>query len=494
MTSLSLKWKYILCTTCIILLIVGIFSWQNLKLQEHQIAADDRERVKLITEIIKNGLITMMLEGRGREFQKFLETLIAEDIEEVRIFDVNGTIISSSIPTEIGKKIYKEDMEKFLTQAEPEVFTHDMNNKVFYSMVVPIYNEPACQRCHHDNAKYRGILDVEISMDKILTRLSTFRYQMIVFSVLTLVALSLSLIILTKHLINRPLDGIVQTMKRAEAGDLSARFHTDRTDEIGKLSNSLNSMLAELDSARKEIEKLHHAEYQRIEKMATIGELAAAIAHEIKNPLAGISGAIQVFAEEFPEDDPRREIIDDIIKEIERLDKAVKDLLNFARPPVPHPLMTNVSSMMERLVHVISKRAETQNVEINVSCAPDVGDAYLDPEQFQQVFLNIAINAIHAMPKGGRLDIRIDRTDQFFEFTFSDTGTGIEPETRRHIFKPFFTTKNTGTGLGLAISKNIIEQHGGTIEVSSTPGEGSSFKIRIPVKEPENEQGKDTDS
>lgn len=464
-------------------MILSVFSWQNLKIQEQQIESDDKERVKLITEIIRNGLITMMLEGRGLEFQRFLETLIAEDIEEVRIFDQEGKIIASSIPKEIGNKIYKKDLDMFRNQKEPDVFTHREENKIFYSMVVPIENEPACQKCHTDGVKYRGVLDVEISMDKIMNRLQSFRFQMVVFSVLTILALSISLTLMTKHLINEPIKGIMKTMKKAEEGDLSARFETNRSDEVGKLSNSLNSMLYQLDSARKEIEKLHHEEYKRIEKMASIGELAAAIAHEIKNPLAGISGAIQVFAEEFPNDDPKKEIVDDVILEIERLDKAVRDLLNFARPPVPHPLFTNVSSMMERLINVISTRAEKQNIDIRLHMDPDIDSAFLDPEQFQQVFLNITLNAIQSMQDGGTLEINVSKRDAMIEFSFKDSGIGIPGENAKNLFKPFFTTKNTGTGLGLSICKNIVDQHGGSIEVISRPDEGSTFIIRTPLKE-----------
>ncbi len=488
MLKLSLRWKYIVGTTFIILVILSAFSWQNLKIQEQQIESDDKERVELITEIIRNGLITMMLAGRGLEFQRFLETLIAEDIEEVRIFNEQGIIVASSIPKEIGNKIYKKDLDMFRTQSKSEVFTHQEKNKVFYSMVVPIVNEPACQQCHNDGAKYRGILDVEISMDKIMNRLQSFRYQMVVFSVLTIIALSISLTLMTKYLINKPIDGIIATMKKAEEGDLSARFETERIDEVGKLSSSLNSMLSQLESARKEIEKLHHEEYQRIQKMASIGELAAAIAHEIKNPLAGISGAIQVFAEEFPNDDPKKEIVDDVILEIERLDKAVRDLLNFASPPVPHPLLTNVGSMMERLLHVISTRAEKQNIDIRLNINADIDNAFLDPEQFQQVFLNITLNAIQSMPDGGTLEIDVHKNDDMIEFLFKDSGIGIPSENTKNLFKPFFTTKNTGTGLGLSICKNIIEQHGGTIEVASQPNKGSLFIIRTPLKEQIHEQ------
>lgn len=485
---LSLRWKYIISTTCIILVIIGTFSWQNLRLQEKRIAYDDHERVTLITEIIKNGLITIMLEGRGREFQNFLESLIAEDIEEVRLFQSDGTIISSSIPSEIGKKIYKEDLERFKAQNMPEVFSHVRNGKVVYSMLAPIYNEVACRRCHGKEDTYRGILDVEVSMDNTLERLANLRYRMIIFSVLTLITLSVSLGFLTKYLINKPIYGIMNTMKKVEAGDLTARFITGRKDEIGKLSRGLNSMLSELDNARKEINRCHNEEVQRIEKMATIGELAAAIAHEIKNPLAGISGAIQVFAEDFSSNGPKREIIEDIIKEIERLDKAVRDLLTFARPPIPHPFLIDAHSMMERFMNVISKQAEKQNIDIRLTIGENIGDVYLDPEQFQQVFLNIAINSIHAMQKNGNLDIIVDKNENSTEFIFKDTGQGINEEDMKNLFKPFFTTKRSGTGLGLAICKNIVEQHGGIIEVESESGVGSVFTISVPVREPENGQ------
>lgn len=486
MLSLSLRWKYIIGTTCIILIIIGVFSWQNLKLREKEIAYDDQERVVLITEIIKNGLITMMLEGRGYDFQRFLESVIAEDIREARIFKPDGLIISSSIPSEIGKKIYKDDLDRYLEQSNPQVFTHVRNKKLVYSMLVPIYNEPACQRCHKDNSEVRGILDIEISMNKTLKRLEKSRYSMIIFSVLTLITLSVSLSLLTKYLINRPLGGIIKTMKRVEDGDMKARFLTQRKDEIGRLSKTLNSMLTELDNARKEIEKYHQEEIKRVEKMATLGELAAAIAHEIKNPLAGISGAIQVFAEDFSDDDPRKEIIHDVIREIERLDKTVKDLLNFARPPEPHFLFTDVQSLIERLLNVISSQAQKQGVHIKIVNKHKTEKIFLDPEQFQQVFLNIALNGLHAMSDGGNLDIVISEEKDSLKFSFTDSGMGITEENMNNLFKPFFTTKQSGTGLGLAISKNIVQQHGGTINVESVLGEGSTFSVTIPVVESKN--------
>lgn len=482
MSNLSLRWKFIIGTTCIVLVVVGSFSFVNLKLQERQIQSDQKERVVLITEIIKNGLITFMLEGRGREFQKFLEALISKDIEAARIFTPEGIITSSTSPYEIGKTIEKLDIDQFSKQETPEVFTQTRKGRQsVYSIIVPIYNESACMECHKNSGAILGILDVEISTRKTREQLNSARKTLLIFSFFTLITISIALTLLTRYLINRPIRGIVDIMQQAKKGNLLARFHTDRTDEVGMLSRNLNEMLSQLDQARKELEHYHKEELERIEKMATIGELASAIAHEIKNPLAGISGAIQVLAEDFEEGDPRREVIEDVIKEIERLDKSIRELLNYAKPPDPVPLAINVKSLMDRLMGVISLQAQKQNVMMRLEIKPESFLVNLDPELFQQVFLNIALNAIQSMDSGGELNISVTKESSDVVFSFSDSGTGIPEHIMGKIFKPFYTTKQGGTGLGLSISKNIVEQHGGTLDVKSTPDKGSTFSVRVPL-------------
>ncbi len=482
MNSISLKWKYIGFTFLILLCIIGGFSFYNLKYQERVIREDDIERVRLITDIIKNGLYTIMLEGRGKEFQNFLETLIAEDIEEVRVFHPDtGQILASSIPKEIGTFIYKEDMEKFKNQDSPHVFIHKKNNESVYSMVVPILNEKPCQRCHKNDGTYIGVLDVEISMQKTMSRINEFRSRTIAFSLLTFLALASALAIMTNLLVNRPIEGIIRTMKKVEAGDLSVRFITKRGDEIGKLASSFNSMLSELQKAHEEIQRCHIEEMKRVERMATLGELAAAIAHEIKNPLAGISGAIQVLAEEFPEGDPRKETIEEVLKEIERLDKTIKDLLNFARPIEPRVIEIDLKSILDKTLSLVKKQAQKQNIKIELKYDEEIGLLKVDPQQIQQVFLNIILNAFHSMPDGGELTIEAKRLNGKVEIAIKDNGIGIPPEDLKKIFKPFYTTRYAGTGLGLPISSNIIEAHGGEIKVESTPGIGSTFRIILPV-------------
>ncbi len=488
MSGISLKWKYIGLTFLILLCVIGGFSYYNLKYQERVIREDDIERVKLISDIIKNGLYTIMLEGRGKEFQSFLETLIAEDIEEVRIFHPEtGVILASSVKKEIGKPIYKDDMEKFRNQDFPKVFVHSKGKKTLYSMVIPIPNEKPCQRCHQDGKKYRGVLDVEISMKKTHDRITELRNRTIAFSLLTFFSLAAALAVMTSLLINKPIDRLIMTMKEVETGNLDVRFFTNRKDEIKKLADSFNSMIEELQKAQEELKRCHLEEMKRIEKMATLGELASAIAHEIKNPLAGISGAMQVLAEEFEDDDPRRETIEEVLKEIERLDKTIRDLLNFAKPVEPKIIEVDLKSIVEKSLSLVKNQAQKQNIHITFRYDDNLEMLELDPQQIQQVILNIILNAFHAMPEGGQIIIDVKKVDNYAEIAISDTGVGIKQEDIKKIFRPFYTTRHTGTGLGLPISSNIIEAHGGEIKVESTPGLGSTFKIILPITKVEKE-------
>jgi signal transduction histidine kinase len=308
---------------------------------------------------------------------------------------------------------------------------------------------------------------------------------MIIFSLLTLITLSICLIILTKYLINKPIDGVVEVMKKAEKGDLNARYITNRQDEIGKLSESLNSMLSELDNARKEIKSLHAEEYQLIEKMASIGEVAAAVAHEIKNPLAGISGALQVLAEDFPDDGSRKEIANEVLSEIERLDMAVKDLLVFSLPPELNLIMTDINAIIDNVIEKIRPPSQKFNVKIH-SVSDTIPKTLIDPDQMEKVLLNIAHYSLRSMPGGGTLTFATYNRLQSdeIEVTLSDTGKGISEEDLKDVFKPKFTTRHHGygSGLGLAISRNIIESHKGRIDVESQVDAGSSFIISLPVK------------
>lgn len=231
-----------------------------------------------------------------------------------------------------------------------------------------------------------------------------------------------------------------------------------------------------------EIKKLME-EIERSRRLASIGQLAAGVAHEIRNPLSSIKGFATYFLERHrtvPED---RKIAETMIQEVDRLNRVISELLEFARPRVISIRPVSIRPVVDHAVTLIRDRAEENHVEIVVAVDPGHDSAFCDPDALQQVLINLLINAIDAMIDGGLLSVTVthDDEDNAAIITVSDTGMGIEEENKDTIFDPYYTTKPAGTGLGLAIVHRIIEAHGGNLSVSSTPGKGTSMTIHLPA-------------
>jgi two-component system NtrC family sensor kinase len=227
------------------------------------------------------------------------------------------------------------------------------------------------------------------------------------------------------------------------------------------------------ERARQEEERVRTA------SLAAVGELAAAVAHEVKNPLQGIAGAIDVLSQDYPPGNPHREIALEVNRQVRRLDATVRDLLVFARPQVPRKLRVEIAPMIERIRSVLREEPDLQGVEIELDLAPGFTVA-ADPAMLEQVFLNLILNSAQAMPHGGKVTVQARRRGVETEITVADTGKGIPAAIREEIFKPFFTTKHKGTGLGLAIVRKVIEAHGGRIAVESEEGVGTAFALTLP--------------
>jgi len=244
-------------------------------------------------------------------------------------------------------------------------------------------------------------------------------------------------------------------------------------------------MVDRLDKAKKELEAYHFQQMERADRLASVGEMAAGIAHEIKNPLTGIAAAMTVIKDDFAEGDARIGIINEVLEQISRLDKTVNDLLFFGKPTISEPTCTDMNQALKKILIFASQHRGGKDIEKQLDLEENLPPVYVDPKHIQQVFLNLFLNAVQAMSNGGTLTVQSRRVlvdgQDLVQVKVTDTGQGIPPNILEKIFTPFFTTKAQGTGLGLAISHRLVEQHGGRLSVVSECGKGTTFIVELPA-------------
>ncbi len=300
------------------------------------------------------------------------------------------------------------------------------------------------------------------------------------------VAICAVLLVALAVLIQRPLVELQEKIAKLQDGDLTVHVNfAERNDEIGELGRHFNAMVRQLREGREEIERLHRTQMSRAEHLATLGELAAGLAHEIRNPLAGIAGVIEIIGRDLQESSPSRGVLKEVQQEVLHIKQILSELLDYARPKPPQFHPADLGTTAERAVALARQQALSRPIQIELIKAVGLPQVEHDVAQIQQVLVNLLLNSIQAIESAGgagSVRLSLDSRNGFATITVNDTGRGIAPENLSKIFRPFFTTKGQGTGLGLSLARRIIEDHGGRIEVSSQPGAGTQFTVWLPLR------------
>jgi two-component system, NtrC family, sensor kinase len=285
--------------------------------------------------------------------------------------------------------------------------------------------------------------------------------------------------------VRRPMLELQDKIARVQLGDMDvAVSFANRHDEIGDLGRDFNDMVAQLKASREEIQRLHQTQMSRAEHFATLGELAAGLAHEIRNPLAGIAGVLDIVSRDLPADSVARDVIQDAKQEAVQINRILTELLDTARPKPPQLRVTDLAGTAEHAVLFARQQAVTKHISIELEVKDVLPPVEHDPNQINQVLLNLLLNAIQSMDKRGTIRVTLERDEDEAVISVADEGKGITPENLSHIFRPFFTTKGHGTGLGLSLARRMVESHGGSITVSSEVGSGTLFAVRLPIARP----------
>jgi len=489
----SLSLKINLAIVAVLTVVLGGAALITTEAQNRQAIDNTKNQARILSKTLTN-IIRIDMEG---ECQKDVMKVIRmmgqfQDIETIRIFNADGLIMHSADPGETGVEVDELAFNVFQSPDRSKPFRSEERGHRSFCMVEVMYNEPACHTCHDPRSEIVGVLEVCLSMAKTEAQIGHNTRFLMGSTLVTVVLVMGAISLLTAVMVGRPVKNLAATMKMAEDGRLDVRADVTQGDELGRLGKSFDSMISRLDEASREVERLHREQMMRAERLASIGEMAASVAHEIKNPLAGLAGATQVLARSFGADDQRYPVVQEMLKLIDRLDKTIRDLLSFARESEPNWKKANLNDVVEETLFFVAREQPEGDTGVTVALDPSMPEIAMDPQQVQQVLFNLVINARQAVGEGGKVWVRtsarptlVPRGDKplpraAVEVCVRDDGPGIPADRLTEIFKPFYTTKNHGTGLGLPISRKIVDAHGGQIHLESRAGEGAAFYVWLP--------------
>jgi two-component system NtrC family sensor kinase len=466
----------------ILLAVISVFAVIALRQQARYHRDVVRHQAELIAAVADRALARAMGLGERAVVQSIL-TRIGEHeaLAGIRIVDGGGRILRSSRPEEIGGTVIQAPSPDGARSQDPVWESEGQSLGVFR----PIFNGPACAGCHPPDRKILGFLNVLVSFPSFDAEISYHWTTVILAAVVSLVAAGVLIAAFFSVSLGRRLDLFSATMSRVEAGDLSVRVQDASPDELGRLGKSFNAMVERLAEARRQLEDRHAEQIRRAQSLAALGTMAAGIAHEVNNPIAGMQNCVRTLLKGNWDKARLAQYLEMLREGLERVGQTVGQLLNFAREAKPQVTRVSLRPLLRRCLTLLGHEVTARHITTYLRLDGHVSDILGDAHQLEQVFLNVLMNAIEAMNKGGRLDIAVrERRDpHFVQVAVMDTGVGIPPENLPRIFDPFFTTKEVGknTGLGLSVSYGIVRTHGGYIDVESAVGLGTTVRVDLPV-------------
>ncbi len=490
-------------------------------------AAEDH--VAQLSEVITRSTRFAMLQNQPEYVHRIIQD-VARDaaIERVRIFSKEGVIIDSTYSLELGLKVDRMAEGCFQCHQADQppvslpqgsrgrVFRTADGRRMLANMEV-IRNEPSCSNAachvHKPSQAVLGVLDIVYSLDQIERGMRAGTTAIVALSLAFVLLAATGVSIFVHRLVYRPLHDLEAGAQRIAAGNLEKPIPVRTDDEFGRLATSFNAMTEALRRSQGELqawnetlerkveERTHQlraaqAEAVRGEKLASVGLLAAGIAHELNNPLTGILTFTSLMRKNLPDGSPDAEDLDLVIRETKRCAAIIRRLLDFAREKAPEKRYADLNRLIENTVQIVQQPAHLQDIDLQLDLDRTLPPVWLDANMIEQVVLNVLVNAQHAIARGGRITIRTQRApgaksaapgatpEPMVQITIADTGCGIPEKNLQRIFDPFFTSKEVGkgTGLGLSVSLGIVQAHGGLIEVDSRVGEGSEFRVYLPLE------------
>jgi two-component system NtrC family sensor kinase len=481
---MSLRLKMTLGIGGILLLVIAVFVVLASRSQmRHRLALAEHE-ANLIAAVADRALSRAMGLGETDVVQAILARIGEHpSLAGIRIVNAEGKILRSSLAEEIGKNLPLGQHPRSSVGGRP---VHEDQGRVV-GVFRPIVNGPSCAGCHAGALPILGFLNARVHVATADAGGDRQWTLVVLTGVAGLLTAGGLIWLLFTVVVGRRLNLLAQTMRQVEGGGLPAPVSDRRRDELGQLAASFNAMVTRLADARRQLEDRHAEAIRRAENLASLGKMAAGIAHEINNPLAGMQNCVRSLLKSTATEERRVQYLEMLREGLERVGRTVGELLNFARTSAPKLADIPLPVLLQRGLRLLEYDLAARGIAPNLDLDADVPVLRVDPQQMEQVLLNVLKNALEAMPQGGDLSIRagLERRESgsVVRISVVDTGLGIASADLPRIFDPFFTTKDVGkgTGLGLSVSYGIIRAHGGVIDVQSVLGKGTNVTISLPT-------------
>ncbi len=469
---LSLKTQLIASFIFVIIITISLLSTVNYYKWKKDFLRQDREEGIILTQTLAQGSIDPILRNDFYTLEEYVNTLIKkENIAYLIITDRHNNILAQSAS---AKDIPVEMIQNGLSNIEP-VLVQTYRNKTL-KMGVNDISVPVLI-----SSKRWGTVRVGFSLQYLEKEI----YRNIFLALATgaasiVVGIIVALILM--RLMTKPMGAFIKSMKTISDGELHQEISLDTSYEFRMMADSFNHMAKSLRESKEELKKTYE-ELSQKHKLAALGEFAARVAHEIKNPLGIIKGSAQIILDKESSGEIKTEVWTYIIEEIDRLNRKVMNILDYARPRIMSLELTNINDIIEKTLYFSeTQHKKGKRVVIVKKLDPGMPMIKSDTEMIRQAFVNLLINSYQSLKDNGEIIVSTCLDNEWLKITFKDTGEGIPESNLDKIFDPFFTTKKQGTGLGLSIVRQIIESHKGKIQIKSKVGEGTEVTILLPLK------------
>jgi two-component system NtrC family sensor kinase len=492
---MKISYKLILVVAIVSVTIIGGFSYVLTDSLRRALISQVEHNAHQLSETIKSGTKYDMLLNRRERVHRTIDTIADQDgIEKVRIFNKEGEIIYSSDEAAVGSMVDKQTeacyachtadrpLERLSVTERTRIFTGEDHHRRL-GIINPIYNDASCSEaaCHAHEAgqKVLGVLDVTMSLAAVDREFRAARLRVVLFTLTAVVAISFIIWLLFEILVGKPVRRLVEATNVVAGGDLTSKLDVTRDDELGHLANSFNDMTQKLVEVQQQL-------YQS-DKLASLGRLAAGVAHEINNPLTGVLTYSSFLAKRISDNPEMKEDLDTIVRETKRCRQIVRGLLDFSRQVPARTANVDLDEVITKSLGIVNNRLSFDNILVKKRIPPDLPPIKANLNQMLQVFINLFVNAADAIGgQGGEITVTArphgENLHRQVEIQVEDNGCGIPPEEVSKVFEPFYTTKrHEGTGLGLAVVWGIVDKHSGTIDMVSKVDVGTTVTLRLPA-------------